>query len=162
MNWVRFIAMTSLPTFIPMQGTGLLPGRIGQRKTVGNISTGLVSVSPPVRPLLTDMVRAELSAAGHQLANGEARVTITGEVRRFALHTDVTAFYWDVVVDAAVEVTAMAPARSETGNYTARCTERTYAWPGEAVIVRVVRGCIEDLARQFREDQAIAAVLSAS
>jgi uncharacterized lipoprotein YajG len=162
-------ALTSMPpTRIELrevrepQGTGLLPGRIGERKPIGNISMGLVSVSPPVGRLLTDMLRAELITAGHQLSNGEAKVTITGEVRRFALHTDVTAVYWDVIVDAAVTVTASAQARSETGNYTARHTERTYVWPGEEVIARAVRACVAGLARQFREDSAIAAVLSAS
>jgi hypothetical protein len=83
-------------------------------------------------------------------------------VRRFTLHTDVTAVYWDVVVDAAVMVTATAAARSETGNYAASHTERTYLWPGEEVIARAVQACIADLARQFREDRAIAAALSAS
>lgn len=144
-----------------LQGTGLLPGRIGERKTLGNISMGLVSVSPPVGPLLTDMLRAELLAAGHRMANGDPKVTITGEVRRFALRTDVTSLYWDVIVDAAVVVTATAHARSETRDYTARCTERTYAWPSEEVIARVVRACIEDVARQFRDDREIAVVLSA-
>jgi hypothetical protein len=144
------------------QGTGLLPGRIGERKTIGNISMGLVSISPPVGRLLADMLSAELMAAGHQLTDGMAQVTITGEVLRFALRTDVTTVYWDVVVDAAVMVIATGPVHRETGNYAARHMERTYVWPSGEVIARAVRACIEELARQFREDRAIAAVLRAS
>lgn len=142
-------------------GTGLLPGRIGERKTIGNISMGLVSVSPPVGRLLTDMLRAELTAAGHRLGEGGGKVKITGEIRSFALRTDVTPVYWDVVVDADVVIEAAASGSSETSEYIAQCTERTYLWPGEGIITRVVRACIDDIAQQFRDDQEIAAVLIA-
>lgn len=143
-------------------------GRIGERKTIGipgtmfgNVPMGAVTVTPAVGPLFTDMLRAELRAAGHEPTDRDASVTLAGDIRRFALYTGATLLYWDVVVEAALEVTATAPAGNATRIFTAVATERTYVSPGEQIVARVVRAAVDDLARKFREDRQIAAALSA-
>ena len=84
-------------------GTGQLAGRIGERKTIGNISLGLVTASPAPGKLVRDAFLTEIKAAGHRSDNSAA-VSIEGEVLRFVLRTDVTALYWDVVLDAGISV----------------------------------------------------------
>lgn len=139
-------------------GTGMLPGRVGERKTVGNLSMGAVTVSPAPGVLLRDAVAAELQAAGHRIGTGG--LALDGEVRRFDLRTDVTALYWDVIGDVALDVALHGPAgRGATARFTARftagCRERTYAWPSAEVIGRVLAGCIADVAGQVRRDPAL-------
>src|SRR5215469_10340089 len=46
-------------TFHQPNGTGVLPGRIGERKTIGDISMGLVTAAPPPEQVMTDAVEAE-------------------------------------------------------------------------------------------------------
>ena len=142
-------------------GTGQLAGRIGERKTIGNISLGLVTASPAPGKLVRDAFLAEIKAAGHRSDNSAA-VSIEGEVLRFVLRTDVTALYWDVVLDAGISVLVQNPSARRTGNYSAVCTERTYAWPGVDIIARVINNCLDKLTGKFRNDRAIARLLAGS
>ncbi len=142
--------------------TGALPGRIGERKTVANISLGMVTVQPTPGRLVRDAFKAELEAAGHRSARSAASVSIDGEVKRFNLRTDVTALYWDVIFSADVSVRIKNGAVERNGNYSAVCTERTYVWPGEELIARLVTKCIGDLLGEFRNDRNIARALAGS
>ena len=140
-------------------GTGVLPGRIGERKTIGDISMGLVSVNPPPGQLVGDALRAELKAAGHRVGRDGATGTIDGDIRQFDIRTPATALYWDVIGTAIVSITATSGGRSASGQYTASCSERTYIWPSSDIIARVVGACVENIARQFRDDPTIATAL---
>ena len=140
--------------------TGVLPGRIGERKTIGNISLGMVTVQPTPGRLVGDAFKAELEAAGHRSAKSAASVSIDGEVKRFNLRTDVTAVYWDVIFSADVSVRIRNGAVEKNGDYSAICTERTYVWPGGELIARLVSKCIGDLSGKFRNDQNIARTLA--
>ena len=108
-------------------GTGQLPGRIGERKAIGDISLGMVTVQPAPGRLVRDAFLSELRAAGHRIVNSAAAASIQGEVQRFALRTDVTALYWDVVLETRVSVLVKKGPVQRTKNYSAVCTERTYA-----------------------------------
>lgn len=141
-------------------GTGVLPGRIGERKTVGDVSLGMVTIDPPPGRLVGEAFRAELEAAGHRLVGSGAAASVEGEVQRFNLHTDVTALYWDVIVNAAVSTTVRTSTGETTSDYSTACEERTYTWPGDDIIARVVSTCVEDLAEQFRNDESIARALA--
>ncbi len=153
-------AVIDIGDFRRSVGTGALPGRIGERKTVGNLSLGMVTVQPTPGRLVRDAFKAELEAAGHRGAKSAASVSIDGEVKRFDLRTDVTALYWDVIFSADVSVTIRNGAVERNGDYSAVCTERTYAWPGEELIARVVTKCIGDLSGKFRNDRNIARTLA--
>jgi hypothetical protein len=141
-------------------GTGVLPGRIGERKTVGEISLGMVTIDPPPGRLVRDAFIAELEAAGHRLVGSGAAALVEGEVQQFELHTDVTALYWDVIVNGAVSTTVRTDTGEQLSHYTTTCTERTYAWPGADLMVRVISVCIDDLSDQFRNDESIAQLLA--
>ena len=134
----------------------MLPGRIGERKTVSNISLGMVTIQPTPGRLVGNAFRAELEAAGHRSAKSAASVSIDGEVKRFELRTDVTVLYWDVFFNADVSVRIRNGAVERNGDYSAACTERTYAWPGEELIARLITMCIGDLSGKFRNDRNIA------
>lgn len=140
-------------------GTGMLPGRIGERKTLGDISLGKVSVSPLPGPIVTDAFRAELVAAGAHVVPRDGSAVINGKIRQFSVRTDVTALYWDVIGTTSVSVTASRDGRSATSAYDATCKDRTYAYPSGTLIGKVMHACVNDLARQFRDDSRIAHVL---
>lgn len=141
-------------------GIGVLPGRIGERKTLSNLSMGEVTIDPPPGALLRDAFVRELRAAGQRIVSSGGEATLGGQVRQFTLRTDVTALYWDVVVDAAVDTTVQRAGRTGGGSFTAHCQERTYGWPGSEITARVVATCVDDLARQFRDNADVARVLS--
>ncbi len=140
-------------------GTGVLPGRIGERKTIGDISLGLVSVKPPPGQMVGDALRAEVKAAGHRVGRDGATATIDGDIRQFDIRTPATALYWDVMGTAIVSITATSGGRSASAQYTASCRERTYIWPSSEIIARVVGACVDDIARQFRDDPTIVAAM---
>jgi uncharacterized lipoprotein YajG len=141
-------------------GTGVLPGRIGERKTVGDISLGMVTIDPPPGRLVREAFTTELEAAGHRLASSDAAALVEGEVDQFELRTDVTALYWDVIVNGAVSTTVRTDTGEQTSHYSTTCTERTYAWPGDDLIARVISDCVNDLSDQFRNDESIAQLLA--
>lgn len=140
-------------------GTGVLPGRIGERKTIGDLSMGLVTVTPLPGRIVSNALKAELRAAGYRVGADGASAVIGGGIQQFEIHTDVTALYWDVIGTTAVSVTVTKGALSTTNHYTATCKERTYVWPSGDLIARVVGTCIDDIARQFRADTKVAQVL---
>ena len=155
-------AVIDISDFRQSAETGVLPGRIGERKTVGDISLGMVTVQPTPSRLVRDAFKAELEAAGHRSARSAASVLIDGEVKRFDLRTDVTALYWDVIFSADIAVRIRNGAIERNGDYSAVCTERTYAFPGEELIARLVTTCIGDLSGKFRNDRNIARTLAGS
>lgn len=149
----------AVPEFREQVGTGVLPGRIGERKTLGNISLGKVSVTPLPGQIVADAFRTELVAAGARVVPSGGEATINGTVKKFSMRTDVTATYWDVIGATAVSVTAKRNGQAATSDYQANCKDRTYVYPGATIIGSVMHECVNDLARQFRGDRRIAHVL---
>ena len=139
-------------------GTGELPGRVGERATVGNISMGFITIDPPPAALVSAALSAELRAAGHDISDA-AQARLTAAVTRFQVRTDVTPIYWDVIGDADVGVTLTNAGLSVSNAYRAHCTERTYVWPTNAMMARVVASCIDQIAADFRDDPAMAHVV---
>jgi uncharacterized lipoprotein YajG len=140
-------------------GTGELPGRIGERATVGNISMGFVTIDPPPAGLVSDALAAELRAAGHDVT-AAAPSKLQADVRRFHLRTDVTPVYWDVIGEAEVGVTLSGTGPVVSSAYRANCSERTYLWPTNALMARVVTACVAGIAQDFRNDAEMARVLA--
>lgn len=131
------------------RGVGVLPGRIGERTTIGNMTMGYVTLNPPPESLFTEAIKAELVAAGHGVTGGSKKVS--GVVQRFALSTPATAVYWDVTIDAAIKVTIGNTTRS----YADICVSRTYAWPSDTIISEVSSKCVKGIARQFASDRSM-------
>jgi hypothetical protein len=136
-----------------VRGVGELPGRIGERTTVGNITMGYVTLNPPPEALFTEAIKSELAAAGHSVSGGPQKVS--GVVERFALSTPATATYWDVTIDASLKISVGNATRS----YKEVCVSRTYAWPSEKLISDVSGECVSRIARKFANDRNIANAL---
>ncbi|MDU8946539.1 hypothetical protein [Ovoidimarina sediminis] len=145
-------AVTVAPFTID-RGVGELPGRIGERTTVGDVTMGYVTLTPPPEVLFTNAISAELAAAGHTVSGGPSRVS--GTVTRFALSTPATALYWDVTIDAAVAMNVNGTSLS----YADRCVQRTYSWPSDELIGKLSRSCIASIASKFSRDRRAANAL---
>jgi hypothetical protein len=144
------------------QGTGQLPGRIGERKTIGNISLGMVSIDPPPSMLLTKRIDRQMSSAGHRKSQANPSVIITGDVKQFEFHTDVTPTYWDMVVNANVDIRLAHRRKSLSRNYIEHCEERTYIYPSGELIQELVARCADSIANQFSNDQRVQGFINAS
>lgn len=131
-------------------------GLIGERKTIGNISMGFVEITPPPTELIRAMLTAELQSAGHALVDKNAKFILTSRVDTFRLTTPVTATYWDVTIDAIMALQAQGTAKEVFDtSYSANCVERTYAWPNEDIILRMVTQCVDKLADALRNDTVL-------
>lgn len=135
------------------RGIGELPGRIGERTTVGDVTMGYVTVTPPPEVLFTNAISAELRAAGHTVSGGPSRVS--GKVTRFVLSTPATALYWDVTIDAALSVNV----NGRVVSYSDRCVQRTYGWPSDDLIAGLSRTCVGRIADMFSRDRRVASAL---
>jgi hypothetical protein len=143
----------SVSAFTMTRGLGELPGRIGERTTIENVSMGYVTLNPPPEVLMTEAVKRELARAGHSTDGGPSRVS--GTIREFALRTPATALYWDVIIDADVDVTV----NGTTRKFVQECRKRTYAWPSDTLIADLARECSDRIARQVVENGALANAL---
>ncbi len=153
----------ALTGFEDSAGTGVLPGQIGERTTIGDVPMGTITLQPPPGSLLRAAIAADLAAAGHTVSAGAAAGApmLEGHLRRFVLATPATALYWDVTIDAALAIRAQSAARTQARDLAALCRERTYAFPANELIARVAAHCVDDLARQVRDDPEIAHALGA-
>ena len=140
-------------------GTGALPGRIGERQTLGNISMGFVTIEPAPAQLIADALTAELRHAGHIVA-ATAPARLDAQVQSFHMRTDVTALYWDVVMEATVGMTLSASGHNAAATYGATCTDRTYVWPTNALMASVVSKCVAEITHKFRDDPDMARALA--
>jgi hypothetical protein len=70
--------------------------------------------------------------------------------------------YWDVIGNLAVSLQIPLARGTNPGAplpYRARCLDRTYVWPSEAVIAGVMSKCVSDIANQLRDDSRVADAL---
>ncbi len=135
-------------------------GLIGKRTTIGDTSMGHIEMSPLPTELIAQMLRSELSAAGHMIVTADEDLSIDTKLHKFQVTTPATLFYWDV--NGAVEVTIEmvgSGGKMHEANYATTCTERTFAWPSQEIITTVVTACIDKIAAQLRDDAALAKFL---
>ena len=137
------------------------PGSIGERKTIFDLSFGEVILDPPAEELVREAVVAELEAAGHHQNATSPAVSVTGDVRKFALRTDATLLYWDVAVSAAVSIRLAAAADETIRDYSVDCVERTYEYLDEETMTPIISACVRKLMLQFRNDEGVARFLAA-
>ena len=117
------------------------------------------AVAPPPARLLHAAVSAELQAAGHQIGGAGAPVVVRGAVQRFDVTASQTALYWAVEAQIAVAVTAARNGRTLSHSYVSRCQDVAYAAPAPDAMAPLVARCVGDAVRQFRDDQAMAALI---
>lgn len=135
-------------------------GLIGKRTTIGDTRMGHIEMSPLPTELIAQMLRSELSAAGHMIVTAGEDLSLDTKLHKFRVTTPATLFYWDV--NGAVEVTigmVGSGGKMHAANYATTCTKRTFVWPSQEIITTVVTACIDKIAAQLRDDAALAKFL---
>ena len=126
------------------------------------VPMGRIRFEPSPATLMGQVIRAELSAAGHTVTDDTQRAQVSGSVRAFEAHTDTSLLYWDVTGNLSVSLNvlgARGTASPTRLDYQMRCTDRTYVWPTQGVIAGVMRRCIAGFANSLRGDGRAAAAL---
>jgi uncharacterized lipoprotein YajG len=121
---------------------------------------GIIEMSPLPTELIAQMLKSELSAAGHMIVTADEDLSIDTKLHKFRVTTPATLLYWDV--SGAVEVTIEmvgSGGKMHEANYATTCTERTFVWPSQEIITTVVTACIDKIAAQLRDDAALAKFL---
>ncbi len=127
--------------------------RIGERFAAFGVSMGDVFFYRPVADYVREMIEAEILAAGNQLSGrGEGRA-VSVEIQRFLVDTETTPLYWDIngAVELAISVASVdgaAPERRD--HFSCKANERTYIWPTEEIVSRVMDRCLVSLMQDVR------------
>ncbi len=127
----------------------------GKSTAAFGVPMGQIRFDPSPATLLGRAIASEFKAAGHQVTDSPDGTQINAAVLEFEAHTDTTLLYWDVLGSLAVSLQFSAPKGANPGPllaYQARCADRTYTWPSEAVFSGVMNKCINDFASKLRND----------
>lgn len=133
---------------------------IGERTTIGNISMGSIELEPLPTDVIAALLRAELAGMGHGLVKADERFTVAAQLRRFQVLTPATALYWDLNGAIELELSVRSrEGRTHEARYAATCTDRTYLFPSEDLIRKVVAACVGRVGESLRADVALARFL---
>jgi hypothetical protein len=133
-------------------------GRIGTREAAFGVSMGDVFFGRDVDDFMAEAVRDQLRAAGHRIEQGAGPI-VTVDVRKFWVHTETTALYWDVIGQIGIDL-RVGDAAPRSLDCLAK--ERTYAWPSEKLVGEVMDECLGDLMSKLVSEPLPAGTASAS
>ena len=134
----------------------------GRTKAAFGVPMANIRFAPSPSTLLGQVIISEFKAAGHTLTDSVAAAQITGAVVEFDVHTDTLLLYWEVIGNLAVSLQVPGVRGAQPAaplDYRVQCLDRTYVWPGEAVIAGVMSKCINDFATKLRDDSRVADAL---
>ncbi|MSP98853.1 MAG: hypothetical protein EXR29_16875 [Betaproteobacteria bacterium] len=134
----------------------------GKATAAFGVPMGNIRFEPSPATLLGQIIISEIKAAGHTVTDSAEGTQIKGAILEFEAHTDTTLLYWDVIGNLAVSLQILVARGTNPGaplDYRARCIDRTYIWPSEAVISGVMSKCINDFANNLRNDGRAAQAL---
>ena len=134
-------------------------GLIGERKTVGNISLGSIEVRPLPTEVIAQLLRAEFTQMGYSIVDSAEQLGIEAKLSRFQVSTSATAPYWDVNGTIELGLTVTAQTTRYDVQYVVTCTDRTYLWPSEEVIGKVVSACVGSMGIKVRSDAKLAKLI---
>lgn len=130
-----------LPSAAPSATTGTARVQVNDLRTPGvaastrqaafGVPMGNVTFDPAERQLVKDALEAALS---RQPASASAEPYVC-DIVEFGVNTNTTPLYWDVVGVIRLKLRKGGREQDLSGTH----TERTYLWPGEEVIARVVQ-----------------------
>ena len=135
---------------------------IGHKKAAFGVIVAEVRTTRPVIDLVRACVTAQLEAAGHQLVDRDADVTVTGEVAEFGVTTSINLVTWDAIgsLDVFLELQTVAGTGAKiTRRYQANHVSGTPFGPSKAHFEQVMRACLEDIQRQMASDEELARLL---
>lgn len=122
-----------LPRQSRVQSTDLRKGSGFKRTAAFGISMGRISLDRTVRELVSTMIETKSDEIlGRQ--GGSQPEEIACEIRTFEIATPATLLYWDVNTN----IELLLRVRGQERSVSAMATERTYIWPSEEMITRVV------------------------
>lgn len=127
------------------------PILIGRRTAAWEVPMGDVYLVHPVFDVVRNAVTAELAAAGHQLVQDNAEVTVRGDILQFWVHTETTMLYWDVISEVAFDLgvsSERSPTAEHLGPYKARKEERTYTHPTAEMLSRLLTAALTECLQQ--------------
>lgn len=135
-------------------GVGAL---IGERTTIGNISLGMIRLTPPPAHAVADVLRVEFEAMGWRVA-ADAPVRVAARITDFRVVTPATALYWDINGSIEIELRATkVDGKDRVAKVRSACTDRTFVYPSDSLIAGVVQSCLKSIGTRLREDAAWAA-----
>jgi len=135
---------------------------VGQRTGLGGMSMGQVEVNPTPTSITTSVLQAELRGQGFTVSAADAPVRLSARLTRFEIQTPASTLYWDLNGSVELEIEAKrSDGRQHAGAYQTRCTDRTFTWPSEELIGKVLDSCLKDLGGRIRADSALAGFLTA-
>jgi hypothetical protein len=108
-----------------------------ERTTIGGVSMGSINLAPSVTDIVRRVIEAKADAILGDEASGDQQTIYCG-IRAFDIVTPVTLLYWDI--NAKIDI--ILRARKQDRVITILATERTYVWPSEAIIQRVVTDAV--------------------
>lgn len=123
------------------------------RQAAFGVPMGNVTFDPPERQLVKDTL--ERALAPRQPSEGiPSGMAYVCDIVEFGVNTHATALYWDVV--GVIRLTLRHNGREQA--LFATHTERTYVWPGEAVIRKVVEESLRKIGQEFAATEGRATV----
>lgn len=163
----QLAARASAPT--PRAAVSIEPVRDARRDATGaligertalNVSMGQIEMSPIPVEMIRQLLRAELTMLGYRIVSAEEQFSIGAQIRKFEVLTPSTAIYWDMngVIEFEVIITAR-DGKKQSMRYEASCTDRTYAYPSEELITKVVATCLANVGAKVRGDPALVRAL---
>ena len=131
-----------------------------ERTTIGGMSMGSINLTPSVTDIVRRVIEAKADAVLVDEVSGDPQTIYCG-IRAFHITTPATLLYWDI--NAKIEV--ILRARKQDRTLSILATERTYVWPSEAIIQRVVteavarfgveaEGALNDLLKNSQQESA--------
>ncbi len=134
------------------------PEIIGHREAAFGMSMGDVKVERPVSEIIHNALRSELTRDGYNVVNAGEDITMAGRILRFWVGTNVTPLYWDVYGEINIEVEVMGQNAKtvKATPYYAKNIERTYVYPGEAIMERVLLASLKEVIGKIVSDRDFA------
>jgi hypothetical protein len=108
-----------------------------ERTTIGGVTMGSINLTPSVTDIVRRVIEAKADAVLFDEVSGDPQTIYCG-IRAFDITTPVTLLYWDI--NAKIDI--ILRARKQDRVITIVATERTYVWPSEAIIQRVVTDAV--------------------
>jgi hypothetical protein len=109
-----------------------------ERTTIGGVSMGSINLTPSVTDIVRRVIEAKADAVLVDEVSGGDPQTVYCGIRAFDVTTPATLLYWDI--NAKIDI--ILRARKQDRAITILATERTYVWPSEAIIQRVVTDAV--------------------
>ena len=111
-----------------------------KREAAFGVPMGNITFQPPEAQLIKAVLEAKLS----KLLNGAGiteKQSFSCDLIEFGVNTNTTALYWDVIGRIKLTLKHDGKAYDFLGTH----TERTYVWPGEKIIRKVVNESLKQI-----------------